>query len=140
MSKVIRLETGEWGVIRSEAGEYRISSEMWQREFGKTPSCRKSSDLRQEKTVGLRPNEVLLQTVGLRLNASAFFDMRLQGAREEPSGLFIVSNLIKDETEEECISILRLIEPYISEMSCRKNRREVSDTFSILTIPATKKR
>jgi hypothetical protein len=33
-----------------QVGECGISSEMWQREFGKTPSCRKSSDLRHKKS------------------------------------------------------------------------------------------
>jgi hypothetical protein len=37
---------------RGLAGEYRISEEIWQRGFGKTPSCRKSSDLRQENGEG----------------------------------------------------------------------------------------
>jgi len=44
-----------------QAGECRISSEMWQRDFGKNPSCRRSSDLKQEK------------------NAIAFFDRKILG-------------------------------------------------------------
>src|SRR5208337_1661718 len=64
-----------------QAGECRISSEMWQREFGKTPSCRKSSEMRQEKTVGLRSNTL------------EFSDL---------------SNLKRDETSEERGSVLRL--------------------------------
>jgi len=38
-------------LLKEPTEECHISPEMWQMEFGKTPSCRKSSDLRQEKTV-----------------------------------------------------------------------------------------
>ena len=45
---------------------------MWQREFGKTPSCRRSSDLTQEKNGVLRPSPLDSSTEarGRRLSSS----------------------------------------------------------------------